>query len=64
MTEIDEEAVKFYGTPLTGKYKHFCMEFDGLPIDENCHEFKYCVCFEDGEEIQQLKQALHNVTSQ
>ena len=49
MTELDEEAIKIYGEPLTGKYKHFCMEFDGLPIDEHSSEFAYCSCFEEDE---------------
>lgn len=55
MTELDEDAIKFYGKPLTGKYKHFCVEFDDLPIDENCIEFKFCLCFEDNPEIQSIK---------
>lgn len=29
---------------LTGKYGHWCPEFDFLPIDETCDEFKFCVC--------------------
>lgn len=49
ISELDEESIKFYGRPLTGKYKHFCIEFDFLPIDEHCEEFKYCMCFEDEE---------------
>jgi hypothetical protein len=28
---------------LTGKYSHFCMDWDGLPIDETCDEWP-CVC--------------------
>lgn len=51
LSELDEESIKFYGKPLTGKYKHFCVEFDFLPIDERCEEFKYCMCFTDTEEI-------------
>ena len=38
MTELDEDSIKIYGKPLTGKYKHFCNEFDYLPIDEHCFE--------------------------
>lgn len=51
MTEFDEECMKFYGKTLTGKYKHFCAEFDYLPIDETCTEFEYCLCeWEDDNE--------------
>lgn len=45
--DLDEESIKTYGKPLTGKYKHFCIEFDFLPIDEDCFEFQFCRCFED-----------------
>jgi len=55
MTELDEDAIAIYGKPLTGKYKHFCTEFDFLPIDEHCFEFKFCLCFEDSPEIQTFK---------
>lgn len=50
MTELDEEAIKMYGKPLTGKYKHFCLEFDYLPIDEHSSEFAYCTCFDEEQE--------------
>ena len=55
MTELDEDAIAIYGDPLVGKYKHYCNEFDYLPIDEHCFEFKFCLCFEDSEEIQRFK---------
>jgi len=31
---------------LTGQYKHYCPEFDGMAIDETCPEFEYCECYE------------------
>jgi len=40
---IDPEEIAFNN--LKGKYKHFCLEYDGLAIDETCEEFKYCLCF-------------------
>lgn len=49
MTELDQDSIQLYGKPLTGKYKHFCVEFDFLPIDEHCFEFKFCLCYEDPE---------------
>lgn len=60
MTELDEESIKYYGKPLEGKYKHFCCEFDFLPIDESCFEFKYCSCYEENEEIKKLQEELIN----
>ena len=49
MTDLDQDAIEIYGKPLTGKYKHFCVEFDFLPIDEHCFEFKFCLCYDDPE---------------
>jgi hypothetical protein len=44
MIEFDEECMHFYGEVLTGKYKHFCPDFDYLPIDESCFEYQFCTC--------------------
>lgn len=55
LDELDEESMKIRGHILTGKYRHWCNEFDGLPVDEKCSEFKFCLCFEDSQEIQDLK---------
>jgi len=30
----------------SGNLGHYCMEFDGLWICEDCEEFKVCQCFE------------------
>jgi len=49
MTEFEQDCLPFWGKVLTGKYRHYCDEFDGLPIDETCFEFQFCLCFEDGE---------------
>jgi hypothetical protein len=45
--EFEEECIKFYGKVLTGKFAHWCYEWDGLPIDETCEEFKCCCCYAD-----------------
>jgi hypothetical protein len=55
MTELDEDSIAIYGEPLVGKYKHYCNEFDYLPVDEHCFEFKFCHCFEESPEIKQLQ---------
>ena len=45
MTELDQDSIQIYGKPLQGKYKHFSVEWDFLPIDENSPEFEFCRCF-------------------
>ena len=55
MTDLDQDAIDIYGEPLKGKYKHYCCEFDYLPVDEHCFEFKFCDCFEPSDEIQAHK---------
>lgn len=58
MTELDEESIKIYGKPLQGNYKHFCIEFDFLPIDESSFEFLFCSCYESNKEIEAHKKSL------
>jgi hypothetical protein len=48
MTEFEQDCMQMYGKLLTGKYKHYCCEWDYLPIDETCYEYFACMCF-DGE---------------
>lgn len=39
-----ESCTRWYGYVLTGKYGHDCYgDWDGLPIDETCHEWP-CAC--------------------
>ena len=45
-----EDCNFYYGKTLTGKYRHYCYEWDGLPIDETCEEFKSCCCFPNSEQ--------------
>ena len=44
MNEFEQDCMHFHGKILTGKYKHYCPDFDYLPIDETCTEFEYCLC--------------------
>lgn len=39
----DPEEIAF--SKLTGRFKHFCLEYDGLAIDETCPEFEQCLCW-------------------
>lgn len=61
MSEFDQDSLHFHGHLLTGKYKHFCNEFDGLPIDETCIEFAYCLCFQSTKEVKDLQYKQHLV---
>jgi hypothetical protein len=46
----DHMSIKHYEQEqmekLTGQYRHYCPEFDGMAIDETCPEFEYCLCYE------------------
>lgn len=50
----DRLAVEY--NKLTGKYRHYCFDWDGMGIDETCVEFLCCYCeltgLEDGERDQ------------
>ena len=43
----DEDCLHWMGMILTGDYKHYCPDWDDLPIDETCGEFGWCTCFAD-----------------
>jgi len=45
MSTWEEECMHFYNKVLDGEYRHYCYEWDGLPIDETCFEYKCCTCF-------------------
>ena len=44
--EWEEACMRWRGEVLTGKFAHYCWEWDGLPVDETCKEFEVCLCFE------------------
>ena len=39
-------CMHWYGYVLTGKYAHWCNDWDDLPIDDTCEEIACCTCFE------------------
>lgn len=43
--EFNEDCMHHYGKVLTGEFRHFCPEFDYLPIDETVFEFQFCDCY-------------------
>lgn len=38
-----EDSMRWRGRVLTGKYAHWCFDWDDLPIDETCLEWP-CGC--------------------
>lgn len=44
--EWEEDCKHFYDRVLTGEKRHWCPEYDYLPIDETCSEMKYCHCYD------------------
>jgi hypothetical protein len=49
-TDWAEDCLAFWGKILTGKYGHWCDDWDYLPIDETCDEFDACHCVFEGYE--------------
>ena len=42
-----EDCRYWRGKVLTGEKAHWCPEWDDLPVDETCREFKACNCFDE-----------------
>lgn len=38
--------MKWYKRILIGEKRHWCFDWDELPIDETCDEIECCHCFE------------------
>ena len=42
----EKECIEWRGKVLTGEFRHYCAEFDGLPVDDTCFiEISVCTCF-------------------
>ena len=39
------DCAHWRGVVLTGKYAHWCYDWDGLPVDETTPEWDGCSCF-------------------
>lgn len=39
MTEWEEDCMKWHGEVLRGQHAHWCVDWDGLPLDETCAEY-------------------------
>ena len=44
-TEFDRQSLKEHGRVLTGRFAHFCWDWDGMTVDETTEEWKCCTCF-------------------
>lgn len=40
-------SLRYRGAILTGIFRHYCCEWDFLPIDESDEEINCCLCFEE-----------------
>lgn len=46
--EWERDCLQWLGRVLTGKFCHWCYDWDGLPVDETTSEWQGCTCeFED-----------------
>ena len=43
--EWTRDSQHWRGKVLTGRYRHWCMNWDCLPVDETCPEWP-CGCFD------------------
>jgi len=42
-----EDCLFHHGRVLDGKMRHYCPEWDFLPMDNTCWEFEACTCFDN-----------------
>lgn len=49
--EFNNDCLELYGELLTGANKHYCIDFDYLPIDDTCPEFEFCTCYKSPETV-------------
>lgn len=41
----------WYDRLLTGKFAHYCLDWDNIPVDETTEEWKCCTCFNEEEKL-------------
>lgn len=44
MSDWAADCLKWRGKVLTGAHRHYCREWDGLPVDETCTNEWPCGC--------------------
>ena len=42
--EWKKACLEEYNKELTGSFRHYCPDWDLLPIDDTCPEFQQCTC--------------------
>lgn len=50
-SEFEKESKRTHGRILTGEKRHWCADWDFMPIDETCSEFDACCCYGIGEQF-------------
>lgn len=55
---MEDDKLEAMFNSLTGKYKHYCYEWDFLPVDETMVEFAFCDCHPVTQEILTIKEEL------
>lgn len=44
VNQWEVDCIKWHGRLLTGKFSHYCSDWDELPVDETIDEFDCCHC--------------------
>lgn len=50
------DCYKWRGKLLIGRYGHWCLEWDDLPVDETCEEIAWCQCFEGDLQFEAIRE--------
>lgn len=58
MKQWKKDCLHWRHEVLTGIYSHWCLDWDGLPVDETCEQFISCGCIPESEETKKLKKKL------
>lgn len=46
-SQWQKDCMQWHRKMLTGNFAHYCPDWDFLPIDDTCKEFKSCTCTKD-----------------
>ncbi len=57
MTHWEEDCLHWHGRVLTGELRHWCGDWDELPVDVTTEEIDCCTCFTN-EQIAAAKERL------
>lgn len=59
LTEWEADCMKWRGRVLTGRFAHWCYDWDGLPVDETTpDEFECCGCTFEGVAMQKKRMTI------